>query len=95
MKKVTITVKQEMRTTIGDLLDECHSQLGRFKPHYYNIRHQYKFYRTLKRNTMSNECLMHIDFSENYVCKMQNEVLSAPFGASKTQISLHTGVYYM
>ena len=95
MKKVTITVKQGMRGTIGDLLDECHSQLGRFKPHYYNIRHQYKFYRTLKRNMMSNECLMHIDFSENYVCKMQNEVLSAHFGASKKQISLHTGVYYV
>ena len=44
---------------------------------------------------MSNECLMHIDFSENYVCKMQNEVLSAHFGASKKQISLHTGVYYV
>ena len=81
-----------MRRTIGDLLDECHSQLGQFKPHYYNIRHQKKF---LKRNMMSNECLMHIDFSENYVCEMQNEVLSAPFSASKTQISLHTGVYYM
>ena len=38
---------------------------------------------------------MHIDFSENYVCKMQNEVLSAHFGASKKQISLHTGVYYV
>ena len=84
-----------MRGTIGDPLDECHSQLGRFKPHYYNIRHQYKFYRTLKWNMMSNECLMHIDFSENYVCKMQNEVLSAHFGASKKQISLHTGVYYL
>ena len=35
------------------------------------------------------------DFSENYVCKMQNEVLSAHFGASKKQISLHTGVYYV
>ena len=44
---------------------------------------------------MSNECLMHIDFSENYVCKMQNEVLSAHFGASKKQTSLHTGVYYV
>ena len=44
---------------------------------------------------MSNECLMHIDFSENYVCKMQNEVPSAHFGASKKQISLHTGVYYV
>ena len=69
MKTVTITVKQEMRGTIGDLLDECHSQLEPFKPHC-SIRHQYKFYRTLKRNMMSNECLMHIDFSEYYVCKM-------------------------
>ena len=44
---------------------------------------------------MPNERLMHIDFSEDYVCKMQNEVPSAHFGTSKKQISLHTGVYYV
>ena len=31
---------------------------------------------------------MHVDFSENFVCKMHSEI----FGASKKQLTLHTGV---
>ncbi|XP_046554961.1 uncharacterized protein LOC124264267 isoform X2 [Haliotis rubra] len=36
----------------------------------------------------------HIDFSENYVCKLGSEIQSMHFGASKKQLSLHTGVYF-
>nr|CAI5852334.1 unnamed protein product [Callosobruchus analis] len=36
--------------------------------------------------------LVHMDFSENYVCKYSCEVQSAHFGGSKPQITLHTAV---
>ena len=36
-----------------------------------------------------------IDFSENYVAKYNEEVQSVHFGASKRQISLNTGVFYL
>nr|CAH7719065.1 unnamed protein product [Callosobruchus chinensis] len=35
-----------------------------------------------------------MDFSENYNCKYAEEVQSAHFGGSKSQISLHTSVFY-
>lgn len=35
-----------------------------------------------------------IDFSQNYICKYDNEIQSAHFGASTKQISLHTGAFY-
>ena len=35
-----------------------------------------------------------IDFSENYYCKYSAEIQSVHFGASKKQISLHTGVFF-
>ena len=84
-----------MRGTIGDLLDECHSQLGWFKPIITTSDIGISFI-VLWNGTW---CQMSVSCTlislKNYVCKMQNEVLSAHFGASKKQISLHTGVYYV
>ncbi|GBN14813.1 hypothetical protein AVEN_115746-1 [Araneus ventricosus] len=45
-------------------------------------------------NLSPNEILLHIDFSENYALKYYSEVQAAHFGASKKQLSLHTGVLY-
>lgn len=41
-----------------------------------------------------NEALTHVDFSENYECKLAREIQSMHFWASKKQITLHTGVCY-
>ena len=43
----------------------------------------------------SNETIIQIDFSENYVCKFGEEAQAMHFGASKVQLSLHTGVQYL
>ena len=86
-KTVTITTKQELAGSVADLLDSCSSLLQRFKRHYYNIKHQFAFYRQLRRNMGSNECLIHVDFAENYVCKMATEIQSMHFGASKHHFS--------
>ena len=43
----------------------------------------------------SNECLLHIDFSENYCTKVHREIQSVHFGASEQQVSLHTEVLYI
>ncbi|XP_070182136.1 uncharacterized protein [Littorina saxatilis] len=42
-----------------------------------------------------SECIVHIDFSGNYVCKMHKEIQAVHFGASQVQITLHTGCYYI
>jgi len=48
----------------------------------------------LKDSLGANEVLYHIDFSENYSTKYEEEVQSVHFGASRKQVSIHTGVMY-
>ena len=40
-------------------------------------------YGCLKENLKENECLIHVDFSENYECKMSREIQTMHFGESK------------
>ncbi|XP_053085679.1 uncharacterized protein LOC128317503 [Pangasianodon hypophthalmus] len=42
-----------------------------------------------------NECIIHVDFSENYICKYASEIQAVHFGASHEQATLHTGVLYV
>lgn len=47
-----------------------------------------------EENLEKDECLLHVDFSENYACKYNKEIQSVHFGGSHKQASLHTGVLY-
>jgi len=49
----------------------------------------------IKLQLAANEIMILVDFSENYGCKYSEEVQSAHFGASKGQVTLHTGVLYL
>ncbi|WAR13099.1 hypothetical protein MAR_027279 [Mya arenaria] len=71
------------------------SSFCQYLKHIYNCRRQYRYFKERRENLGPNECLIHMDFSENYNCKLANEVQSMHFGASKKQISLQTGVYYI
>lgn len=55
---------------------------------------QYEAYRQLRENLRKNECLLHVDFSENYSCKYSQEIQAVHFGGSHQQATLHTGVLY-
>lgn len=95
MKQVTMTVKTTSEGTVSDLIGECSSLLLRYKKHAFNIHHQFAFSRKLQQNIKETECIIHVDFAENYIAKMESEIQSAHFGASKVQITLHTGIYYV
>ena len=94
-KQIMITAKEETEGSVGDLIDTCKDLLVRYKKHTFNIVHQHKQYRNLRQNMKENECLIHIDFAENYACKLSDEIQSMHFGASKKQVTLHTGVAYV
>ena len=94
-KQVSVTKKVEMAGTIYDLVEQCESMLERYKTHVFNINHQYQFYRSLLLKMQQTECLIHVDFSENYTSKLAQEIQSMHFGASKKQITLHTGVLHI
>ncbi|CAL8255280.1 unnamed protein product [Arctogadus glacialis] len=44
---------------------------------------------------VNDECLIHIDFSENLSCNYSNDIQSVHFGSSHQQAKLHTGVIHV
>ncbi|KYM96050.1 hypothetical protein ALC62_13300 [Cyphomyrmex costatus] len=90
---VTVTLKKKITYNILDLIQEFNSKIPTFLKHYYDTSHQHRTLRNLEDNLKDNEVKIIMDFSENYICKYSEEIQSVHFGASKTQLSLHTGVF--
>lgn len=87
--------KEKQTSTVSILEKKLCEGMVRFKRHIYNIQQQYHAYRTCLDNLQPNEAALHIDFSKNYSCKLAEEVQGHHFGASRNQITLHTGVLYI
>lgn len=93
-KKVKVMKKERQRTTAEELVIKMKDETNKMLQHSYRVNHQGQFLKNLKHNLAENEVCLVIDFSENYTLKYADEVQSVHFGASKVQISLHTGAYY-
>ena len=91
---VTVTKKVSTACTVKEVICKANSQLNDFLRHVYTAHHQFIHITNLKRMLRDNEAVILLDFSVNYECKLSSEVQSVHFGASKKQISLHTGVVY-
>lgn len=94
MYEVQLTTKKKKITTTQELAEEFNSQLPVYMKHVYDTSHQFQFLAKLKKNLKRSEVHVVMDFSENYKCKYASEIQSVHFGASKKQISMHTGAYY-
>src|ERR1043165_5039922 len=81
MKKLTVECK------ISELVSHLQNELPNLKRLVFNIHHQYQEMKELRNNLQRRECLIHIDFSENYACKFGREPQSVHFGASRNQLS--------
>lgn len=86
--------KETLNNTILDVVQDFQSSIKRFRRHLFNIRQQYRAYRARRENMKADECLIHIDFSENWLCGWANEIQTAHFGGSHKQATLHTGCLY-
>lgn len=93
-KEITVTASEQITDKLESLIDTFCQEMPRFKIHIYNITNQLNHYRALKENLKKTEALIHIDFSENFQCKLSKEIQGMHFGASQRQITLHTGMYY-
>ncbi|CAG9790187.1 unnamed protein product [Diatraea saccharalis] len=97
-KKKEITTKKTAKVIITGNLQELKNNfekdLHKFKKHYFNMLHQQNQYQIAISNQKDNEVVIVCDFSENYEAKLANEVQSLHFGASKNQITLHTGMVF-
>lgn len=94
-RKVTKKMLKERKTgTLQKLLQLFADELKQFKKHAYNIYHQYTEYQHCIKNLDDQSIAVHIDFSENYSCKLSTEIQAMHFGASRQQFTLHTGLIY-
>lgn len=87
-------VKRQKTDRLELLTDSFVEDLKTMTKHVFNIKHQYAQYLQCINNLKHTEVALHVDFSENYVCKLVTEVQSMHFGASKSQVTIHTGVLY-
>lgn len=90
-----VTIKKEFQTTQQQLLEQLNPMLLIFKKQTYNIKNQFTHYRALKQGLKAHECLIHVDFSENYLYKYGTEIQVVHFRASHQQATLHTCVLYV
>ena len=89
LSKHNVTLKENETGTLTTLVNDLQSDIERLARHHFNINHQFIVLKKLKETCRENEFILHIDFSENYLCKYQEEIQSVHFGASKKQISIH------
>ena len=94
-KHVQFTVKEEVEGEVFNLCTDFESSLERYARHLFNIRCQFRHYQNIRNELGNDEAALHIDFSENYPCKLSSEIQSMHFGASKKQVTLHTGIMYI
>lgn len=94
MKTVRKPVKKEIKVQIRKLVQQVEETLPLVFQHVATITHQYQLIAELKRKLTQNEVLIHIDFSENYSYKYNEEIQAVHFGGARQQITLHTGVLY-
>ncbi|KAL5010757.1 hypothetical protein ScPMuIL_013062 [Solemya velum] len=92
-KDVVLTVNETVTGTVDELLDSFYDMLCLYKKHTFNIRNQLHHYKVLQQSMPPTECLIHVDFAENYNGKMTKAIQCMHFGANQPQISLHTGFY--
>lgn len=77
-----------------DLIEQLENDLQKFVVHETNIVHQYQSFKPLKQFISEKDAFLHMDFSENYSLKCNQEIQALHFCDSRTQISLYTTVVY-
>ena len=77
---------------VDEALNLWQSMVQVLKEHIYTKRKQFQEIRRLTDNLSPDELLIHLDYSENYKSKHQNEIQSAYFG--NKSLSLFTACTY-
>lgn len=91
---VKVTSKEAIKCNVNELVVLLNTQTPFYLKHVHDTDHQLKFVQNLKNTLKEGEVLVVVDFSENYLCKYATEIQSVHFGASKKQVSLHTGAFF-
>ena len=87
---VKVEKKMEKKATAAELRLTFEHEFRKLMQHQFRILHQFAEIRTLKHNLKDGDCVLQIDFSENYACKAAVEIQAMHFGGSRPQVTLHT-----
>lgn len=94
-KLIKKTVKIEQRKLLGILCRDFNSEFKKiFCPHVFKKNHQTEQRRKCLQQLAYDEAAVHMDFSENYLCRLSEEIQAMHFGSSHNQATLHTVVVY-
>lgn len=93
-KVFTNWVKKGVEGTLGKLAETFQRDLESIASHQFNWMHQSAKMRELKEKLQENDLVLHVDFSENYGCKLNTEIQSFHFGGNRNQVTIHTVVAY-
>jgi hypothetical protein len=88
------TKKEPTVKSLLEVVKLFHKLMWKLVKHTFVLRHQYRKLRESKEAKSESKIDVHIDFSENYLCKYTKEIQAAHFGTSHEQVSLHTGILY-
>ena len=83
-----IDVHLAMKDIISDFLDKPDALL----PHHFSYKHQERFFKEKKESLGPNQCVIIMDFAENYTFIVQNAVQS--FHWNNAQATIHPFVIY-
>lgn len=89
-----VTKTEEYSEPKANIIKIFKNDLSNFIQHEFRIFHQYNQFSQLKQQLKDSEVFITMDFSENYLCKYTTEVQAVHFGASRQQITIHTGYFY-
>jgi hypothetical protein len=81
-------VKVDHEGSVQNCVDTLGTKIKKFLFHVFIKRQQSKFFEVLKENSTDEQCLLQVDYSENYSLVEQNEIQSAHW--SRTQLSIFT-----
>lgn len=87
-------VNETQTGTCAELLNIFNQKLDSLAKHHYNWLQKAKECRALKESLREDEIALHVDFSENFSCKLNSELQAFHFGESRKQATVHTcGLY--
>ena len=69
--------KAQVLSTVGEALEELITQVVALKRHCYVAKVQLQQIKQLKSSLAANKAVLHEDYSENFVIKQQDEIMSA------------------
>jgi hypothetical protein len=92
-KGFAMTKCLEKQDTVFSIVARFHEALEKYAYHRYSFCRQYREIRQVKEALRTGDIAVHVDFSENYVCKSSSEVQASHFGHHDT-ITIHQGVLY-